>query len=168
MTRFGWATFACTSPASHLISSPMKRLLLCVSLAAGTFAVHAQPTVDELSKCLAENTTGRDRKDLAKWIFVAMAAHPDMKAVANIAASAPTDSSRTAGLLFTKLIAESCPDQTKAAIAAVGPVALQSAFTVLGQLAMQELVADKDVAAGMGLLQKYVDSEKLKAVLDKK
>jgi len=146
----------------------MKRILICVSLAASALAVHAQPTVDALSKCLAENTTGRDRKDLAKWLFVAMGAHPEMKAIASITASAPEESSRAAGSLFTKLITESCPSQAKAALAAVGPSAFQSGFTVLGQLAMQELMADKDVAAGMGMLQKYIDSEKLHSALGPK
>lgn len=147
----------------------MKRLLICLSLAASTVAVHAsQPAVDSLSRCLAENTTGKDRKDLAKWLFVAMGAHADMKAIARIHESAPEDTSRVAGKLFTKLLTESCPGQAKAAVDAAGPIAIQSGFTVLGQLAMQELMTDKDVAAGMGMLQKHIDTKKMQSVLGAK
>jgi hypothetical protein len=47
----------------------------------------------------------------------------------------------------------------------VGPVAFQSGFTMLGQLAMQELMTDKDVTAALGLLQKHVDAVKVQSVL---
>lgn len=143
----------------------MKRTLIGLLLAASTLAVHAQPAVSAFGKCLGDNTTGRDRKDLARWLFVAMGAHPDMKAISTINPSAPEESSRVAGQLFTKLVAESCPKEAKAAVDAAGPGAFQSAFTVLGQLAMQELMTDKDVAAGMSLLQKHIDASKVQSVL---
>lgn len=47
----------------------------------------------------------------------------------------------------------------------VGQVAFQSAFSVLGQLAMQALMTDKDVNASMGLLEKYIDGAKVQSVL---
>ena len=36
---------------------------------------------------------------------------------------------------------------------------------MLGQLAMQELMTDRDVAAGMGLLEKYVDARKIQSAV---
>jgi hypothetical protein len=145
-----------------------KNLLLGLLLAACALGAQAQPTVDAFAKCLSESTTGKDRKDLARWLFLSMSAHPDMKAVATVLPSAPEESHRIAGALFTRLIAEQCPKQAKAAVDAVGPVAIQSAFTVLGQLAMQELMADKDVAAGMSMLQRHIDSAKLQAAISGK
>lgn len=88
--------------------------------------------------------------------------------MATLPASAADDSSRVAGQLFTRLVADSCPKQVQAAVRAVGPTAFQSAFTILGQLAMQELMTDKDVAAGMALLQKYVDAQRVQAVVYEK
>jgi hypothetical protein len=146
----------------------MKRSVLCLLFCALGATAHAQPAVDAFGKCLADNTSGKDRKDLARWLYVAMGAHPDMKAISSINSSAPEDSSRVAGELFTRLIAEACPNQAKAAVDATGPVAFQSAFSVLGQLAMQELMADKDVNAGMGLLQKYIDNGKVQSVFGTK
>lgn len=143
----------------------MRKHLICLLLAASAFAAHAQPAVDGFGKCLAENTTGKDRKDLARWLFVAMGTHPDMKAIAAISAAANEDSSRVAGRLFTRLIVETCPVQAKAAFDVTGPAAFQTAFGVLGQLAMQELTADKDVSAAMGLLQKHIDTVKVQSVL---
>ncbi len=69
-----------------------------------------------------------------------------------------------AGALFTRLLAESCPAQVKAALQAGGPSAIQSAFMVLGQLAIQELMSNKDVAPTMGILDRYIDKQKIDAV----
>jgi hypothetical protein len=43
-------------------------------------------------------------------------------------------------------------------------MAIQAAFTVLGQLAMQELMTDKDVARTMGILERHIDRQKLDAL----
>jgi len=143
----------------------MKRLLTFALLAVLTTAVHSQPAVDAFGKCLADNTSGKDRKDLARWLFVAMGAHPEMKQISSINPAASDDSSRVVGSLFNRLIIEACPKEAKSAVGAVGPIAFQSAFAVLGQLAMQELMTDKNVNASMGLLQKYVDNAKVQSVI---
>ena len=158
----------CPPTTLHETATQMKRFLLTLSLCLIAVSGQAQPTVDAFSKCLADNTNGKERKDLARWLFVAMGAHPEMRAIATISATAPQDSSMAAGQLFTKLIAEACPAQAKAAVAAVGPTAFQTGFSVLGQLAMQELMTDKDVTAGMGLLQKYIDTSKVQSALGSK
>lgn len=143
----------------------IKHSLLALALASLTVGAAAQPAVDAFSKCLADHTTGKDRKDLARWIFVAMGAHPEMRAIAELAPTAPQESSKTAGELFTRLMVESCPDQARAAVQARGGAAIQAGFNVLGQLAMQELMSDREVAARMGLLEQYVDTAKLQSVL---
>jgi hypothetical protein len=97
-----------------------------------------------------------------------MGAHPEMRAITAIPVGAVEGASRDAGELFTRLLTEACPNQTKAAIRAVGQVAVQSAFSVLGQLAMQELMNDKDVAAGMAMLQRHLDTAKLDPILNAK
>lgn len=142
---------------------------LAVLAVSGPVAAQAgaqSPTpIEALSRCVAENTTGKDRKDLARWLFVAMSAHPEMKSISPAPREAADEVSRITGALFTRLMAETCRQQVRAAIQAGGPAAIQAAFGVLGQLAMQELMADKDVAATMGLLDRYVDREKLDAAM---
>jgi hypothetical protein len=148
----------------------VKRLTLatwaCACWATAPAPAWAQSAVDEFSRCMAENSTGKDRKVLARWLFVSMGAHPEMRSVSTLSAGAAEQASREAGELFTRLLADQCPNQTRAAVRAVGPVAIQSAFAVLGQLAMQELMTDKDVAAGMALLQKHLNTSKLEPLLN--
>lgn len=126
---------------------------------------HSQDAVENFSKCLTESTTGRDRKDLAKWLFVAMGAHPELKAIAAIPTATAEESSKVAAQLFTKLITDSCAKEARTAVQVGGSAAFQAAFNVLGRLAMQELMADKDVAAGMSALEKYVDADRVRSAL---
>lgn len=143
----------------------MKQLIvLLAALIAMSTGAAANPQVDALGKCVAENSSGKDRKDLARWLFVAMSAHPEMKAISSVSANVTDDVSRTAGTLFTRLLADACATQARAAIQVAGSTAIQSAFSVLGQLAMQELMTDKDVAATMGVLERYLDRQKLEAL----
>ena len=62
-----------SSMARHLVAS----VIVLVTLVAPSGATYA--TDEALSRCLADNTSGRDRKDLARWVFFAMAAHPEIK-----------------------------------------------------------------------------------------
>jgi hypothetical protein len=142
----------------------VKRLALALLLAA---PVHcpAQPQIESLSRCLADNTSGKDRKDLARWVFLAMAAHPEIKQyAAHDMLQAAEEMHRQVAQTFTRLLTESCRQQTQAAFKQGGPVALQAAFQTLGQLAMQELMSDRGVNKAMGAFERYLDQNKLNQV----
>lgn len=150
----------------HTLREIAMKWIVLVALAALSLPSFAQSESDALTRCIADSTTGKDRKDLARWLFIAMAAHPDMKSISNVPPAVAEEATRTAGSMFTRLLADSCPQQIKAAIRAGGPMAIQGAFQVLGQLAMQELMTDKDVMSAMSMLDRYLDKQKL-ATLDR-
>jgi hypothetical protein len=133
-----------------------------------TLTAHAGPAADALGKCLAENTTGKERKDLARWMFVAMTAHPEMKILSAATESDKEQTSRVMAALFTKLLSESCPVQAKAAMQSEGSQAMQSAFGTLGQLAMQELMSNQDVTKAIGDFERFVDQKKVEAAMSTK
>jgi hypothetical protein len=137
-----------------------------VLMAAAVPARAAQP-VDELKTCLADSTTGKDRKDLAKWIFLAMAAHPEMKLHAGPGAPAAADeSSKTTAAILMRLLTQSCVSQARAVMKdGQGTQSMQLAFQSLGQLAMQELMADKSIQDSMGAFTRYLDDKKLTEAL---
>src|SRR5579862_8332624 len=112
----------------------------------------AQEPVDALRTCVADNTSGKDRKDLAKWIFFAMAAHPEIKPYAGTNVSAAADeSSQKMAALVTRLLTDSCLSEVRAVVkTGQGTQAVKVASEGLGQLAMQELSADKAVQGAMG------------------
>lgn len=129
----------------------------------------AQTPGGSLARCLADNTTGKDRKDLARWVFLSMAAHPEISqySAAEIGKAA-NETDATIANLLTHLLAESCLNETRAAIREGGPTAIQAAFQTLGQLAMQELMSAPQVTARMADFQKHIDHNKLNRVFGAK
>lgn len=145
----------------------MLRMFIVAFILTVPTVAQAQEPADALKRCLADNTSGKDRKDLAKWVFFAMAAHPEMKQYldANLAAAAD-ESSKTMAALTTRLLTDSCANEVKAAMkTGQGAQAVSLAFEALGKLAMNELMTDKAVQDAMGSFARYVDQTRLKETI---
>jgi hypothetical protein len=137
--------------------------IACLAMMISTPAVMAGPAADALGECLADSTTGKDRKALAKWIFSAISAHPEMQDISKQNPANRDQMDRTIGEMVTKLLTESCRTQTLAAVDQEGGAALQSGFSVLGELAMAELLSNEEVKTSFSGFEKYVDKQKLEA-----
>ncbi|MCY4745930.1 hypothetical protein NYO99_13175 [Pelomonas sp. UHG3] len=146
----------------------MQRLLptLLLSLAAALpLSAQAGPKAQALGACLADSTTGKDRKDLARWIFIAMATHPEIKDLSRVDQPARDGADEAAAKLFTALLAERCQVQAREAVQAEGQAGMVAAFQTLGALAMQELMSNPEVAAAVGGFERRVDRAKVDAAL---
>jgi hypothetical protein len=143
----------------------MWKILIVAAALGVPSAAMAQAPVGGLGQCLADNTSGRDRKDLARWVFLAMAAHPEIKDLSRATAADADGASKATGALFTRLLTQSCAKEARMTMAAGGANALQFAFQTLGQLAMQELMSDTNVAQSMGAIERHVDQKKINDVL---
>jgi hypothetical protein len=140
----------------------LKRIVIAVVLSLSSLVAQAQAPTDALSQCLADNTSGRDRKDLARWVFFAMASHPEIKQFASPAlATASEETHKIMAATFTRLLADSCLTQSQAAFKQGGSKAIEVAFQTLGALAMQELMSNQDVTANMSKFEKLIDQNKL-------
>lgn len=131
-------------------------------------SIYAGPFSDEMSKCLVKSTSDADKSLLIQWVFAAMSAHPDVKALSNVSNEKGIDlNKRTAGLLVS-LLTERCKAETQQAVKYEGPGVLKTSFQVLGEVAMQGMMTNPDVVSYMGGLGKYVDTEALKKTLSPK
>lgn len=128
-------------------------------------AAAAPTTTNALGACLADNTTGKERKELAKWMFVAMASHPELQGLSNITDSDREKTYQALGATVTKLLTQSCPEQTRSALATDAGEAFKLAFGFLGKLAMQELMTNPEVGASFSGFERYIDQQKLKALM---
>lgn len=146
----------------------LLQFLAAVVVAAAAGASYAQEAVNALGKCLADNTTGKDRKELARWLFAAMTAHPEMKSLSSASEKDIDDASRVAGALFTRLMADNCSKEMRAAMASGGTMAIQAGFQFLGQLAMQELMTNPQVGSAMGVLDRHIDKGRLESALQRR
>jgi hypothetical protein len=147
----------------------MKRisgvLVLVAALAVGP-ALAETPT-DAFATCLVDNLTGKERKDLAKWIFFAMAVHPEIKAYSNVRPADTRQSDEFMGKLVTRLLTVNCPGQFRTANAA-DPMALQKSFELVGQVAMQELITNPDVERALTTYAQYADETRINNALSGK
>lgn len=146
----------------------MKSLLsaLLLSLAAALpLSAQAGPKAEALAACLGDSTNGKDRKDLARWIFVAMASHPENKDLSNVTQAARDGADEAAARLFMVLLTERCQVQAREAIQTEGQAGMVTAFQTLGALAMQELMTNPEVATAVSGFERRIDRAKMEAAL---
>jgi hypothetical protein len=139
--------------------------LATTALLSCPLAIAGPAETESATRCLADNTTGRDRKDLARWIFLAMAAHPEIREMSKASAAQNEQSQREVAGLFTRLVGEVCAAPMRALVKAEGPAALGKPFEVLGQLAMQELMSNDAVKGSIGGFERFIDRAKVEPVL---
>lgn len=141
---------------------------IIISSAIATTSAIAGPATDALGTCLSDNTTGKERKDLARWIFVGMSAHPDMQGLVNITEANREELNRMMASIITRLITENCKSQAKLAIEKEGAESFQDAFGAIGKLAMQELMSNPEVNSSFTNYSKYLDSNKINSAFSNK
>lgn len=139
------------------------KLIVALLVAFIAFPAVAGPQTEALETCLTDNTSGKERKELVRWILLAMAAHPDMQELSSVTTATRQQAAQAVGSLFTRLLSETCARETRAAVEKEGSESLGVAFSFLGKLAMQELMANKNVTASMSEVTQYLDRKKLEA-----
>jgi len=111
-----------------------------------------------------DSLSGKERKELAKWIYFAMAAHPDITAYAKVTESDRLNTDKYIGSLITRLLVENCPAELNAAQKA-DPLAMKKAFELVGQVAMQELMTNGNVVSAISGYVRHADQKKISSVM---
>lgn len=148
-----------------MINIAIRIATATILIVASMAPAMASPAAEAVSLCLTDSTTGKDRKDLARWIFLAMAEHPEIREFAKVPTAAGDESARAVASLFTRLIVDNCPKQIEQLVQADGPESLSAAFGFLGKVAFQELVTNEQVSRSIQQYQRYIDRAKLDAAL---
>jgi hypothetical protein len=135
------------------------------SLLPASNALGGGPYTDELSKCLVRSSTPADKSVLVQWMFSTLVLHPDVAPLASVPDSKRTAISQSVAQLFERLIVDSCRVQTQEAIRYEGAGAIDTSFSVLGQVAARELFLHPKVAAAMADLEKHLNSDRISSAL---
>lgn len=145
----------------------MKNLILGMALSCTVFAqaVFALDGQESLGACMVDELSGKEKKQLATWIFFAMAAHPEIKQYANIEGDAQLNIDKQVGSLVTRLLTDSCATQLKAAYREGGMDAIEKSFELVGKVAMEELMTNPKVNMAISGYADFIDDKKLEAVL---
>ncbi|MDP3700876.1 MAG: hypothetical protein Q8R72_08215 [Hylemonella sp.] len=149
----------------------LHRKALIATLAAASFLgavpAIAGPYSDDLAKCLVRSTGDAEKRTLVKWIFAAVALHPEVADIASVTPAQRTEMTRNTAKIFEKLLADSCRAEVQQAVQYEGPQTIGSSFQVLGQVAARELFSNPNVAANMADLGKYIDQKRIADVMGK-
>lgn len=148
----------------------MKNSIIVIILSLGlviSTPTYANSPTDVFANCLVDNLNGKERKNLAKWIYLAMAAHPEIKSLSSASANDILKSDKYIGKLITKLLTINCPNELNKATKS-NPSALEQGFGLVGKVAMQELMTNKKVTESLQNYIKYADIEKITAISNKK
>lgn len=141
----------------------MKHALALVLAACCLLAPQARAgeAGEALSKCLSDATTPDDRRALVRWIFSAIAEHPDLKEFTTIDAARRDQIESESVAVFERLIIKDCTAQTRLALMQEGTDGFQAAFKTLGELAMGGVVEDAQVQASMARLGERIDEQRI-------
>lgn len=141
----------------------MKYALPFVLSAACLMAPQARAGAagEALSQCLTDSTTPDDRRALVRWIFSAIAVHPDLKEFTTIDAAKREQIESESVAVFERLIIKDCTAQTRSALMQEGTEGFQAAFKTLGELAMGGVVEDTQVQASMAQLGERIDKQRV-------
>lgn len=126
----------------------------------------ANAQVEAAQACFSDSTSGRDRKLLGKWIFLAIAAHPEISRLSAATAAEKDQTSRDFAELFTRLVTEDCTEEMRALAAAGSSESIRVAFEHLGKLAMLELMSAEPVSGAIADFEKHLDAEKIGRALN--
>jgi hypothetical protein len=135
-------------------------------LAAGLLAAGASvagPYSDDLAKCMVRSSTPADRAEFVKFLFSALAQHPDVSSMANISPQQMEAVSKASGQLVQRLLLQSCRSEAQQAIHYEGVQSIYFGFQFYGQAMAAELIGNPIVAAKMKDLNNYLDADKFKA-----
>lgn len=146
----------------------MRNQVCALSVVVAALAVAAPADADPgaFGTCLNDSMTGKERKELAKWIFFALSAHPEMESFARVSPDARTKQDKVVAALITRLLVSDCATEFRAANAADAN-AVGSAFSLVGEAAMQELMRAPEVEAAIGSYGNHVDQNLIQSVLTK-
>ncbi|MCG6201643.1 hypothetical protein [Psychromonas antarctica] len=143
----------------------VKVAALSIGILSAAPVIASTPT-DQLGTCLVDTLNGKERKNLAKWIFFAIGSHPEMKIFMNATSKNIQESDQYVGKLVTKILTVDCPEELYAANKS-DPLAIQKAFELVGQVAMQELMNNQKTIKAITNYSIYADQEKINAILSK-
>lgn len=140
-------------------------LILILGAAMSVVPAAAGPATDALSKCLADSTTGKDRKDMVRWFFTSLSVHPDIQDLSNVSEATRTTTDKNTAAIIERLITQACREQSRTAFKTDGPDAMRASFKTLGELAAYELMANPSVSKAVSAFSQHLDTAKINDAL---
>lgn len=135
-------------------------ILLLVAISFPFSARANNKTAQKLGVCFVDSLNGKERKELAKWMYFGMSKHSTIKRYSRVSQTDFDNMNKYIGALITRLMTEDCPSISKLAMEGNGTEILGYAFGVVGEVAMKELMNEPNVEKSLSAFDQYLDEEK--------
>ena len=119
----------------------------------------AGPFSDQMARCIVDKTTQPEKIMFMQWLYAGMSKHPNLAGMSTISDSQGIRFSQLTADIVIDLMTDRCGHETKQAMRYEGENAAASAFKILGQVAMKELMVDQDVNSFISGLGRYIDED---------
>ena len=152
-------------PFQNAVRGKFSRVVAsaCVAVAmlGSAQVATASTTVDHLSSCLVKSTTDADKKVVLQWTFVALSAHPDLKAFSQVTTEQKDALDKNLAQVLQRILVDQCSAETKAVIQADGIQAVGDSFQELGQQTGEQILKTPEIKEQYKGLVRYLDLSKL-------
>jgi hypothetical protein len=132
----------------------------------GSERVVAGPYADNMAKCLVKAVSPEDRTLLVRWTYSVYSLHPDLASMPKVSTQQRNALARKAGVVFQRLILESCRSEAQQAVQNEAPHTLQYAYQILFNIGLNGLTTDPHVMEGVSSVGGYMDMAGFKAFFD--
>jgi hypothetical protein len=140
--------------------------LIALSTMVLASPVMAQPvpaSADQaLSHCLVLKSTGADRQALVRWILGSLASSSLATGMVKVDAAAKEEADRAVAATYTRLLKVDCLSEYQAMTKTGDSSGMQSAFAMLGQIAMHDAAQDPSVSAALTAFTHYIPQDATK------
>lgn len=144
-----------------MIRNLSKAALIALALACGQSA-QAGVYSDDLGKCLVKSSSTDDQIVLVQWIFSAMTQHPAVQSMSNLTTEEQQGHNKKAAALMQRLMIVDCRKEAVAALKYEGSSSVETAFSLLGEVAMRGLMSDPHVQKSMESIGQALDEDAFK------
>ena len=136
-------------------------ILVASALMGATQMASASVMVDNLSNCLVKATTDTDKKVVLQWTFVALSAHPDLKAYSQVTNEQKDALDKNLAQVLQRILVNQCSAETKAVIQTDGLQAVGDSFQKLGQETGEQILKTPEIKDQYKGVIRYLDLSKL-------
>lgn len=151
----------------HLAHLLTLALVAGGGLAAGSHTARAETSVftQDLTRCITKSVSASDKLNLARWMMAAMAHHPALKDIATVSKEENTTVNKNMADIVQRLLISDCQKEAKD-VAKYDQGGFFQSFSVLGTVAMAEIMSNPAVGQSVNDYGQFIDEEKINTALE--
>ena len=118
----------------------------------------------DLTRCITKSVSAGDKIGLARWMMGAMSRHPALKDIAVVSADETVKLNKQMASIVQRLLTENCKKEAQD-VAKYDRSGFFQSFSVLGSVAMSEIMTNPAVGQAVDDYGQYIDEARINETL---